>query len=223
MPQITDAELGKLQDRILGSATSFALNQVNADVQVELLGQVSCISGIMNTLSASITTTNTNFATALKDIQAQLTALSLKVAGDEDATKTKFGEFASGIHDACSTISSQLGRLAHHGTPENPLHVRQDGAPLRMIVELQAETLELLVRNLLEFRSEMSGHIGTMVGILAERRLNDPNLLAITAAHEERIITIEQRIAGLPAAVKLHEPPAQTPAGVRSHPTPQRK
>jgi hypothetical protein len=140
-------------------------------------------------------------ATALKDPDAGIGSLSTGIGGVK-ASLDGMTAVAADARDQLRTIATELGEtkelirvvcghldnLALRGTEQHPSHIHLDGAPHRMIVELQPATFEGLAQLLQKCCT-------TMAQSVEEQSQQSTRLFATISHNEQRLAALEQRTA----------------------------
>ncbi len=173
MDPLTDPELEERRNKLQSADSSFALTESIGELLVDIAGQTSGQSAELTTITE-----------ALSDPRGGIGSFSAGIGG----VKTSLEDL---VRAACGHLNS----LALRGTEHHPSHVHLDGAPHRMIVELQAATFEGLAQLLQDLRSTMVEWSTTIVRSVEEHSRQSTSILTTISHNEQRLAALEQRTA----------------------------
>ena len=197
MDPLTDPELKERRNKLQSADSSFALTESIGELLVDIAGQTSGQSAELTTITEALSDPRGgigSFSAGIGGVKTSLEGMKEVAADARDKLRliaTELGETKDLVRAACGHLNS----LALRGTEHHPSHVHLDGAPHRMIVELQAATFEGLAQLLQDLRSTMVEWSTTIVRSVEEHSRQSTSILTTISHNEQRLAALEQRTA----------------------------
>ncbi len=191
MDPLTDPELKERRNKLQSADSSFALTESIGELLVDIAGQTSGQSAELTAITEALSDPHGgigSFSTGIGGVKKSLDGMK-EVAAD---ARDKLHLIATELHETKDLVRAACGHLnslALRGTETHPSHVHLDGAPHRMIVELQEATFEGLAKLLQDLRSTM---VECFTKIVEEHRTT---ILTTISHNEQRLAALEQRTA----------------------------